>query len=101
MPWSSATENCTRGAKSLVPIMNREVRSVPLKLVASVAIAAVLVGAAFAFRPGSGSGSDVATTVAQATTTQSGTTRSAFPAPPKGAVVYARQWGGDAVALGV
>lgn len=70
---------------------------VPMKLVAvagSVVVAAGLVGASFAFR--SGSSSAPASAPARPTGQRPG-----FPRPPRGAVVYARQWGGDAIALGV
>jgi hypothetical protein len=71
---------------------------VPVKFIAvagSVVVAAGLVGASFAFRAGSSSAPPAATQTA-ATPTGKG-----FPRPPHGAVVYARQWGGDAIALGV
>lgn len=68
----------------------------PVKLVAvagSVVVAAGLIGASFAFRSGASS-----TTTTAATPIGKGPS---FPLPPPGAVVYARQWGGDAIALGV
>jgi hypothetical protein len=76
--------------------MDRVLGPVPVKFVAvagSVVAAAGLVGASFAFRSGS-------PTAPAATTTPSGKSP-AFPGPPHGAVVYARQWGSDAIALGV
>jgi hypothetical protein len=69
---------------------------VPVKLVAvagSVVVAAGLIGASFAFRSGASS-----TTTTAATPIGKGPS---FPLPPPGAVVYARQWGRDAIALGV
>ncbi|MDQ1511956.1 MAG: hypothetical protein QOG50_3800 [Actinomycetota bacterium] len=69
---------------------------VPVKFIAvvgSVVVVAGLVGAAFAFRSGSPSAP-----AAAATTSDNG---KGFPQPPRGAVVYAREWGGDAIALGV
>ena len=76
--------------------MVRVLRPVPVKVIAvagSVVVAAGLVGAAFAFR----SGSPSAPAAAAPPSSKSPT----FPGPPPGAVVYARQWGGDAIALGV
>jgi hypothetical protein len=76
--------------------MDRVLGPVPVKVIAvagSVVVAAGLVGAAFAFRSGSPSAP-----AAAATTNANG---QGFPRPPRGAVVYARQWGGDAIALGV
>jgi len=71
-------------------------RPVPVKVIAvagSVVVAAGLVGASFAFRSGSSS--------APAQTPAPAGKGPSFPLPPRGAVVYARQWGGDAIALGV
>jgi len=73
---------------------------VPVKLVAvagSVVVAAGLVGASFAFRSKPSSAPPAAAQTA-ATPVGNGP---GFPRPPSGAVVYARQWGGDAIALGV
>jgi hypothetical protein len=76
--------------------MYRVLGPVPVKLIAvagSVVVVAGLVGAAFAFRSGSSSApAAVATPIGKSPT---------FPGPPHGAVVYARQLGGDAIALGV
>jgi hypothetical protein len=76
-------------------MMERVLGPVPVKFIAvagSVVVAAGLVGASFAFRSGPSSAPPAATP------TETG---SGFPRPPRGAVVYARQWGGDAIALGV
>lgn len=73
---------------------------VPVKFIAvagSVFVAAGLVGAALALRSGSSSAPAVAAQTAAPSTGKA----PGFPSPPVGAVVYARQWGGDAIALGV
>ncbi len=71
------------------------VRSRPVVALA----AAVLVGApivtALLLRPGTGSGTSASSTAVPAVAGP------AFPAPPHGAVVYSRQLGSDALALGV
>lgn len=69
----------------------------PLVIATAGAVLVVgLVAAAFLARP------SARTTPAHApATSQSANDHAAFPAPPRGAVVYARQWGGSAVALGV
>jgi hypothetical protein len=76
--------------------MDRVLRPLPVKVIAvvgSVVVGAGLVGAALAFRSGSPSAPAAAATPSD--------TGQGFPRPPSGAVVYARQWGGDAIALGV
>ncbi len=83
-------------ARTLLPIMGCVLGPVPVKVIAvagSVVVAAGLVGASFAFRSGSSS--------APAQTPAPAGKGPSFPLPPRGAVVYARQWGGDAIALGV
>src|SRR5579864_5410813 len=63
-------------------------------LAGSLVVTAGLVGAAVAFR---GGGSSTSTTAAQSEASPAGN----FPGPPHGAVVYAREWGSNALALGV
>lgn len=67
-------------------------------LAGSVAVAAGLVGAAVAFRGGGGSSASTTGSQSRPATAGRGT---GFPAPPHGAVVYARQWGSNALALGI
>src|SRR5690349_1091118 len=63
---------------------------------AGVVLVVGLVAAAFLARP------SARTTPASApATSQPANDHAGFPVPPRGAVVYARQWGGSAVALGV
>ena len=70
----------------------------PVKLpvaVGSIVLAAALIAAAFVFRPGTSA------PAAAAPATTPAAHRSRFPVPPRGAVVFSRQMGGEALALGV
>ena len=67
----------------------------PVIVAGSVLVAVGLVLVAAVLRPAASSPASSST--AAGSTEQ----RTAFPAPPAGAVVYARQWGGDGLALGV
>ena len=75
-------------------------RSRPVVAVAGTALLAVPIAAALLLRPASGAQASVAPapTPAPAAAASSGPR---FPAPPDGAVVYSRELGSDALALGV
>jgi hypothetical protein len=80
---------------------------VPFRLIAVMA-AVLLVGgpvtAALLLRPGNGSTAPAFSSSAAApapTATTPGKASSGFPAPPRGAVVFSRELGSDALALGV
>jgi hypothetical protein len=76
------------------------VRRSPVVAVAGAALLGVPIAAAFLLRPGSSAQASVASAPSPtpAAPTPSGPR---FPAPPDGAVVYGRQLGTDALALGV
>jgi hypothetical protein len=73
-----------------------KVRSRPAIALAGVVFVGVVIAAALLLRPGSGAPATVASVpgVAASSAPQ-------FPAPPHGAVVYSRQLGSDALALGI
>jgi len=76
-------------------------RAALLKGLAGAAVAALPIVAAFALRPGSGASSAAAAPAPAATTAAQRQTHSGFPTPPPGAVVFSRELGPDALALGV
>jgi hypothetical protein len=71
----------------------------PVVALAGAALVGIPIAAALLLRPGSGAQASAppASTPAPAATSSA----PRFPAPPKGAVVYSRQLGSDALALGV
>lgn len=79
----------------------------PALVVIAAALVAAPIAAAVLLRPGAGTSAAVTPVPTAATTTTTATTASAapssprFPAPPDGAVVFARELGGDDLALGV
>src|SRR5260221_11267207 len=82
-----------------VPIIKRALASIPVKVlvaVGSIVLTVVAIVAAFALRSGTS-----APASAPPATVLPAHRRSGFPTPPHGAVVFSRQMGGDALALGV
>jgi len=75
-------------------------RPLPLVAVIGGAVLLVPIAAAVVLRPGSGAQASGAH-VAAAAPSVSSPARPGFPAPPRGAVVFSRQLGSDALALGV